>query len=164
MSSRSSAGGVEQWRVRFRAESDKVFEAMSGQDGANGSVTFEPRERRACQQTDPLARGFYDAPVRGLPGDGGNWIVPPGPLHFDGWRLVPDVVHLVGRLFEAATASYRRDAQRAWELYLRWLGQAWEGQVRQPPASMHPRLQRLGGLPVDAATTDPRRIQARAIG
>jgi hypothetical protein len=110
------------------------------------------------------ARGFYEAPVRGLLGDGGNWISPLGQMHFDGWVQVLDFVHLIGHLFSAATAAYRTQANPAWKLYVRWVRLAWAGAIKQLRASMNDQLLRLGPSPPQASPDDPRRTLAQEIG
>lgn len=52
-----------QWRAAFQAEAGKAFDAMFGTDGQNGLVTFDERERRACEETDRLSRWLMESHV-----------------------------------------------------------------------------------------------------
>jgi uncharacterized protein with PIN domain len=43
-------------RAEFVSRAEQAFERMFGTDGQNGLVTFDQRERWACEVTDELAR------------------------------------------------------------------------------------------------------------
>jgi len=103
-------------------------------------------------------RGFYQAPLRALVGDGGNWIVPLGQQHFPGWVQVLDFVHLLTHLHAGAMAAWRGRYARAWALYEELLRAAWAGKVGQVQATLQQHLQRLGVPPEGAADDDPRRV------
>ena len=47
---------VAQKRAEFLSRADKAFSRMFGSDGQNGLMTFDQREKRACEVTDELAR------------------------------------------------------------------------------------------------------------
>ena len=75
MSGHSLPGSLEQLRARFQAEAGKAFDAMFGRDGQNPGapgVTFDERERQACEQTDRLSRWLMENHVgldpAGVPG------------------------------------------------------------------------------------------------
>ncbi len=51
-----SAERLERKRAEFLARANEAFGRMFGPDGQNGLVTFDQRERRACEVTDELAR------------------------------------------------------------------------------------------------------------
>ena len=44
-----------------------AFDRMFGSDGQNGLVSFEERERRACELTDELARLLLDEHIASDP-------------------------------------------------------------------------------------------------
>lgn len=56
MSEQSSPAAVSQLRARFLGQAATAFDRMFGADGQNGLVSFDQRERRACEVTDELAR------------------------------------------------------------------------------------------------------------
>lgn len=104
------------------------------------------------------ARGFYEATVKAVVGDGGNWIGPLAELHFPGFVQVLDFLHLLVHLYAAATAAHRGKAKVAWSLYERWLRWAWSGAVRPLIAGLQAECERLGPPPPKASGDDPRRI------
>jgi hypothetical protein len=109
-------------------------------------------------------RGFYQAAVGGVVGDGGNWIGPLGAECFPDWRQILDIVHLVVHLFAATTAACRGQGQRSWRLYERLLRAAWSGQVEQILGLLREQLQRLGPSPANASGDDSRAILAGTLG
>jgi len=109
------------------------------------------------------ARGFYEAVVKAVLGDGGNWIGPLADLHFPGFVQVLDFLHLLVHLYAAATAAYRGQARPAWSLYERWIRQAWSGQVKPLIAGLQAVCERLGPPPPKASDDDPRRIVSLAL-
>jgi hypothetical protein len=109
------------------------------------------------------ARGFYEAPVKAVVGDGGNWIGPLAELHFPGFVQVLDFLHLLVHLYAAATAAYRGKAKAAWSLYERWLRWAWSGEVKPLIAGLQAACERLGPAPPKASDDDPRRIASLAL-
>lgn len=104
------------------------------------------------------ARGFYQAAVKAVLGDGGNWIGPLADLHFPGFTQVLDFLHLLVHLYAAATAAHRGQAKLAWSLYERWLRWAWSGQVKPLIAGLAAQCERLGPAPPKTPNDDPRRI------
>ena len=113
--------------------------------------------------TEAAKRGFYEAPHRAVVGDGGNWIEPLGQMHFPGWRQILDFLHLLVHLYAAATAAYRGQGKRAWQLYERMLRSAWAGQVHQVQADLNEQAGRLGPPPPHARDEDPRKIVASCL-
>ena len=109
---------------------------------------------------EAMRRGFYEAAVRAVLGDGGNWIVPLAHMHFDGWIQVLDFIHLLTHLYAAATAAYRGRPPQAWACYRQWLRWAWTGGTKDLMASMNEQADRLGPAPAGASDDDPRRIVA----
>lgn len=108
-------------------------------------------------------RGFYDAPVKGVLGDGGNWIGPLGDTHFPGWHQILDFVHLLGHLYAAAGAAFPGATRRAWGLFEKLLRAAWAGKVGVVLATLEHHQQRLGPAPDAAPDDDPRRLLARVL-
>ena len=108
-------------------------------------------------------RGFYEAAVKAILGDGGNWIGPLGDTHFPGWLQILDFVHLLGHLYAAALAAFLGSRSRAWALYEKLLRAAWAGKVGEVLATLERHQQRLGPAPEGASDDDPRRILARVI-
>ena len=104
------------------------------------------------------ARGFYQAAVKAVVGDGGNWIGPLADLHFPGFTQILDFLHLLVHLYAAATAAHRGKAKPAWSLYEQWLRWAWSGQVKPLIAGLQAQCERLGPAPPKTSDDDPRRI------
>ena len=109
------------------------------------------------------ARGFYEAALKAVVGDGGNWIGPLAEFHFPGFTQVLDFLHLLVHLYAAATAGHRGRAKPAWSLYERWLRWAWSGEVRPLIAGLQAECERLGPPPPRASDDDPRRIVSLAL-
>ncbi len=61
--SESSSAALAQKRAGFARQALAAFDRMFGADGQNGLVTFDERERRACEVTDELARLLLDEHV-----------------------------------------------------------------------------------------------------
>jgi hypothetical protein len=113
--------------------------------------------------TEALRRGFYEALVKAVLGDGGNWIGPLGDTHFPGWLQILDFVHLLGHLYAAALATLPGQPRRAWGLYERLLRAAWAGKVGLVLATLERHQQRLGPAPPDAPRDDPRCVLGRTL-
>ena len=124
---------------------------MEGTEGFGWLVAAEARRR-----------GFYQAAHRAVLGDGGNWIAPLAQMHFPGWTLVLDFLHLLVHLYAAAMAAYRDQSRRgsflAWRLYEQMIRAAWAGQVRQVQAALQKQLDRLGPPPPQARADSPSRV------
>ncbi|MCX5670251.1 MAG: hypothetical protein NTU94_02880 [Planctomycetota bacterium] len=136
-----------------------------------------PRVMRLCQEmhevrsnpaTHPTAakaprtpaRRFYQAKCRAIVGDGGNWIEPLGQMHFPEWEQILDFLHLLVHLYAAATAAYRSQAKRAWQLYERLLRAAWAGRVQEVEAMLAQQLQRLGWPSTTGPPEESRQVVA----
>ena len=109
------------------------------------------------------ARGFYQAAVKAVLGDGGNWIGPLADLHFPGFTQILDFLHLLVHLYAAATAAHRGRAKLAWSLYEQWLRWAWSGQIKPLIAGLQAQGERLGPAPPKTSDDDPRRIVSLAL-
>lgn len=66
--SESLSAALAQKRAGFARKALAAFDRMFGSDGQNGLVTFDERERRACEVTDELARLLLDEHVALDPG------------------------------------------------------------------------------------------------
>jgi hypothetical protein len=108
-------------------------------------------------------RGFYEAAVKAVLGDGGNWIGPLGDTHFPGWHQILDFVHLLGHLYAAALAAFAGKPRRAWGLYEKLLRAAWAGKVGEVLAALEHHLRRLGSPPEGAPDDDPRCALGRTL-
>jgi hypothetical protein len=102
-------------------------------------------------------RGFYNAPRRVFLGDGDskNWTVQ--TVHFPHFTAVTDFVHPVAYVFEAAGAVTSSPAA-AWEQYLEWMTDCWQGRVQKVLEELKQWQNRLGQPPADAPDDDPREI------
>jgi hypothetical protein len=109
---------------------------------------------------EAMARHFYEARKKAIVGDGGNWIGPLQELHFPGWELILDFLHLLVHLWAAALAAHRNQPRPAWELYERMLRDAWAGRVQAVVGALEEQARRLGPAPKDAAENDVRLIVA----
>jgi hypothetical protein len=65
-----SARQVSEQRAEFLSRAGRAFDRMFGCDGQNGLVTFDQRERRACEATDELARWLMSEHVQSDPAGG----------------------------------------------------------------------------------------------
>jgi hypothetical protein len=110
---------------------------------------------------EAASRRFYQAIVKAIVGDGGNWIWPLADLHFPGWTQILDFLHLLVHLWAAATAAYRGQSgggQRAWDLYEQMLRDAWRGNVKGVLEALEAQARRLGDPPPKPWAQDPRQI------
>lgn len=107
-------------------------------------------------------RGFYDAPRRVFLGDGDpkNWTVQ--TVHFPHFTAVTDFVHPIAYVFEAAGAITCSPAA-AWEQYLEWMTDCWQGRVQKVLQDLRQWQDRLGQPPPDVQEQDPREIVRRTI-
>lgn len=93
-----------------------------------------------------------------------RYLEPPkvAAMHFPGWVLVLDFLHLLVHLYAAAMATYRdqgrRGSFRAWRLYEQLLRAAWAGKVSQVRAVLQKQLDRLGPPPPRASGDHPRKV------
>jgi hypothetical protein len=125
-------------------------------------ATMQPTEPFGWMVAAEAARRrFYQAFVKAIVGDGGNWIWPLADLHFPGWTQILDFLHLLVHLWAAATAAYRGQADGArwaWELYEQMLRDAWRGNVKGVIEALETQLRRLGEPGPKAWAGDPRQI------
>jgi hypothetical protein len=101
-------------------------------------------------------RGFFNAVCKAILGDGCNWIGPLAAMHFPGWLLILDFVHLLVHLFAAARLSYVNRADLAWKLYEQMLRAAWAGRVQEVIDTLKAQVARLAADP--SATEDSRKV------
>jgi hypothetical protein len=113
---------------------------------------------------EAMARGFYQASRRAIVGDGGNWIEPLAQMHFPGWTLILDFLHLLVHLYAAATAAHRGQGKRAWRLYEQMLRAAWAGQVPRVQGLLRDQLERLAPAPAQAQADPASQVVAATLG
>lgn len=65
--SQASAVQASQKRAAFIRKAAAAYDRMCGGDGQNGLVSFQERERRACELTDELARLLLDEHIASDP-------------------------------------------------------------------------------------------------
>lgn len=110
--------------------------------------------------TEAGRRGFYKAPARAIVGDGGNWIESIAEMHFPGWVVILDFVHVLGHLYAGAKAAYRGESKRAWKKYEKWIRWAWGGEIGKVIKELECESRRLGPAPAGASDDDARRVVA----
>lgn len=81
-------------------------------------------------------------------------------MHFPEWEQILDFLHLLVHLYAAATAAYRGQATRAWQLYERLLRAAWAGRVQEVEAALTEQLQRLGSPSTAGPPDEARQVVA----
>jgi hypothetical protein len=106
-------------------------------------------------------RGFYDALIGAIVGDGGNWVGPMGDLHFPDWVQILDFPHLLVHLYAAARLSFPNQPKAAWSLYEKMLRDAWAGRAGDVLQTLQDQVGRLGLAPPDARKDDPRNVVRR---
>jgi hypothetical protein len=139
-------------------------------------VSWQPRRLvRTCVATtrdsdafgrlvgaEARARNFEAASRRAFVGDGQayNWAIQ--KRWFAGYVAVVDFVHVLGYVWQAATAVGGEAEQ--WDRYTRWLRDCWQGRVSEVLKELDAEQERLGAAPDGAEATDPRVALARARG
>jgi len=111
---------------------------------------------------EAMRRKMYAAPKRAVIGDGGNWVDPPGQMHFAGWEHILDFLHLLVHLFAAARLAHGKDARAAWALYERMLRDAWGGRTAAVIATLQSQSERMAGGP--SAGRDAAQVVALTLG
>jgi hypothetical protein len=111
-------------------------------------------------------RGLHLARCKGYICDGlkYNWSI--HEMHLVAWGFIPilDFVHLLAYLHGAAQAAGGKGSAAAWELYERWLRQAWSGRVQELLAGLGGAAERLGKPPDGCGEDDPRKVVQDALG
>jgi hypothetical protein len=106
--------------------------------------------------------GFFGATRRAFLGDGAetNWTL--WRNHFSSFVPILDFIHALTYVFHSAVAG--RPFAEGWEVYQRWIGWTWAGEVEKVIAELATRQADLGTPADDAKETSPARIVSRALG
>lgn len=109
------------------------------------------------------ARNFEAASRRAFVGDGQayNWAI--HKRWFAEYVPVVDFVHVLGYVWQVATATGGSEAER-WDRYVRWRRGCWQGRVSDVLAEWEAEQGRIGEPPETAEATDPRVILTRGRG
>lgn len=101
-------------------------------------------------------RNFFGAKRRAFLGDGlpVNWTIQ--GRHFASFTPILDFVHALSYVFAAAFAG-RHQAAGA-EVYTRWIGAVWAGQVATILPELAERSAALGSPPSECVDSDPRKL------
>jgi hypothetical protein len=86
-------------------------------------------------------------------------------LHLLPWGFlgILDFLHLLGYLYGAAHALWKKGSSHAWRVYERWLRWAWSGKVSELLKELRSGQKRLGLVPAAASEDDPRRIVSECL-
>jgi hypothetical protein len=105
-----------------------------------------------------LARGFYGAKRKAFLGDGAetNWTVQ--RRWFSDFVAILDFIHALSYVFAAAMAG--RKFAAGWEVYVRWIRWAWQGQVVEVIKELEQRQAELGMPADDEPETSPKQVVA----
>jgi hypothetical protein len=109
------------------------------------------------------ARNFEAASRRAFVGDGQayNWAI--HKRWFAEYVPVVDFIHVLGYVWQAASATGTTEAER-WDRYVGWMRGCWQGRVSQVLAEWEAEQGRIGEPPEGAEPTDPRVLLARSRG
>lgn len=113
---------------------------------------------------EALRRGFFQARKKAVLGDGSVWIWAIAALHFVGFVLILDFIHLVSYLYRAAQAAIPNDPKKAWALYEKLLRLAWGGRISALLEELRKHAERVGRPPKDIREDDPRKVLWGAVG
>lgn len=124
--------------------------------------------RRPWEDFGPLvaarawALGFYQASRRAFLGDGAetNWTL--WRQYFSSFVPILDFIHALTYVFHAALAG--RSSHDGWQIYTRWIGWVWKGEVERTIAELAARQAELGVPTADAKATSPAKLVSRALG
>lgn len=108
-------------------------------------------------------RNFHAAPRGALLGDGSAWIWKQHEKWFQNLTPVVDFVHALTYLYVTATVLAASVGER-WQLYVAWMTQCWQGNVRQVIEELEARLGRLEPFDGPLPPTDPRETVRRTLG
>jgi hypothetical protein len=108
------------------------------------------------------ALGFYGAPRRAFLGDGAenNWTL--WCNYFSSFVPILDFIHALTYVFHAALAG--RAFAEGWQVYLRWIGWVWAGEMEAVIAELAQRQAALGTPAADAKESSPAKVVAKALG
>ena len=112
--------------------------------------------------TKAWSLGFYGAKRRAFLGDGAenNWTL--WRDYFSSFVPILDFIHALTYVFHAALAG--RPFAEGWQVYQRWIGWVWSGQMEPMIAELAQRQAELGVPAADAKATSPANVVAKALG
>jgi hypothetical protein len=107
------------------------------------------------------ARGFYGAKRKAFLGDGAetNWTVQ--KRWFSDFVAILDFIHALSYVFAAAMAG--RSFAAGWEVYVRWIGWVWQGQVAEVIKELEQRQAELGVPAANESETSPKQVVADSL-
>jgi hypothetical protein len=107
------------------------------------------------------AHGFFLATRRAFLGDGAenNWTL--WRTYFSSFVPILDFIHALSYVFHSAMAG--RPLEEGWQVYERWIGWVWLGEIEKVIAELAVRQAELGTPPADAKETSPGKIVSRAL-
>jgi hypothetical protein len=146
-------------------------------EAAAAKAKWEPPEvktkhlvatRRPWEMFGPMlaakawALGFYGAARQAFLGDGAetNWTL--WRNYFGSFVPILDFIHALTYVFHAALAG--RKFAEGWQVYERWIGWVWSGQVEAVIAELAQRQAELGAPAADAKASSPAKVVAKALG
>jgi len=108
------------------------------------------------------SRGFFKAAKRAFVGDGlpYNWTIQ--KTNFPTFTPILDFPHAIEHVYETARALHG-NGDRAWELYVRWITQIWQGRTADVLQEMQREQSQRGEPPKDCEDKDPRKVLAGTI-
>ena len=108
------------------------------------------------------SRGFFQAMKQAFVADGlqYNWTIQ--QKHFPTFTPILDFPHAIEHVYEVARALHS-SSDRAWELYVQWITDIWQGRVADVLQDMRCKQSQRGDPPQDCDTQDPRRVLAETI-
>ena len=109
------------------------------------------------------ARNFAAASRKAFVADGQayNWSIQ--ERWFADYVPVVDFIHVLGYVWQAATALGGSERQR-WDRYATWMRSCWQGRASEVLAELEGEQQRVGTAPADAEPTDVRVVLERVRG
>jgi len=108
------------------------------------------------------ARGFYGAQRKAFVADGAetNWTIQ--KRWFSDFVAILDFIHALSYVFAAALAG--RGFAAGWEVYVRWIGWGWQGQVAKVIQELEQRQAELGMPAGEESESSPKQVVADALG
>lgn len=108
------------------------------------------------------SRGFFQAAKQAFVGDGlsYNWTIQ--KRHFSTFTPILDFPHAIEHIHEAARAL-RGKGDPAWEQYVAWITQCWQGRTSDVLQELLQEQTQRGQPPKDCDDKDPRKVLAETI-
>lgn len=107
-------------------------------------------------------RRSREAEARAFRGDGLPWSWSIRKRHFRSFTPILGFIHVLSYLFLAAKAVHEASAE-AWDQYLAWMRDAWQGELAQVLEELRAWQAKRGTAPAGVPETDPRRVLERTI-